>query len=168
MSDYIIPISVALIALIGTLVGIYYGHRKWRVDRDSARSKQYLADRQATYKDVWDRVEQLNVDGRITEISSDVFSDRLTELNALMLKAAIYIEDADRSLVNEYISAARSFHQAVRASSSEDAHSALGETVAMPTEVLDREMAIRETRDDALRHRETLVERVRTVLAGKD
>jgi len=168
MYEYIVPILVAVIGLSGTMIGLYVGYRKWNLEKQLERSTPYRTERQKAYKELWDRVEQLNVDGRLQPIPMDVFSDRLTELNANILRSGLYIDDTDQTLINEYVRAAREFHTAVRESENIDAQLALGDTAQIPQHIVAAEHRIRETSKQALALREKVVTRIRSVLMERE
>ncbi|MFQ5677418.1 MAG: hypothetical protein ACE5G1_16135 [bacterium] len=67
MNDSLIPIFTAILAFIGTLLGIVAGYRKWRREKQSERFGQFEKDRQALYKKLWERVEEVNIQVRIDE-----------------------------------------------------------------------------------------------------
>jgi hypothetical protein len=119
-------------------------------------------------KEMWERVERLNVEGRIEEISHEEFSRRIAEINAFLLTSNVYIDDPDRTLVNSYTRAARAFHEAVRSSGHAGAMLALGDTAEIPDEVLRQSRAIFETQKEALALRSSLLGKVRSVVSGQD
>ena len=166
MGEYAVPIIVALLGLAGTIAGLILGYRKWVQERHTEHSKAFRADRQGAYKQLWERAEQLNVDGRIAEIPDEEFSRRVAEINAFMLTSNVYLDDSDRGLVNSYIRAARAFHEAVRSSDDAGAEVALGETQDIPQGALQRSQAISETQQKALELRASLLQKVRSVVAG--
>ncbi len=63
--EYVVPIAVALIGLVGTIAGLWVGYRRWLEDKRVAASKGFYAGRQEAYQQLWDKVEGLNVDARI-------------------------------------------------------------------------------------------------------
>jgi hypothetical protein len=130
-------------------------------------SKAFRKDRQKIYKEMWERVERLNVEGRIEEIPDNEFSRRIAEINAFLLTSNVYIDDADRILVGSYARAARAFHEAVRSSGDEGAKLALGDTDYIPAEVIQRVRAIAKAQKEALALRASLLDKVRAVVSGR-
>jgi hypothetical protein len=135
--------------------------------RRDDRSKSFEEHRQRTYKEMWERVERLNVDGRLQEIPDEEFSRRIAEINAFLLTSNVYIDDADRKLVSSYARAARAFHAAVRSSEDAGAKLALGDTEEIPAEVVERVRAIADAQEQALSLRASLLEKVRAVVSGR-
>jgi hypothetical protein len=116
---------------------------------------------------MWERVERLNVVGRIEEMPDEEFSRRIAEINAFLLTSSIYIDDGDRKLVNSYARAARAFHKAVRSSGDAGAKIALGDTGEIPDEVVQRLKVIADTQREALALRASLLDKVRAAVSGQ-
>jgi hypothetical protein len=166
VKDYVVPILVALIGLAGTLAGVWIGYRKWAEDKRAAASKGFRLGRQGAYQQLWAKVEQLNVDARIEQIPQQDYAKRIAEINAFMLTSSVYLDDADRNVVNSYIRAARRFHEVVRACEIEGANVELGDTANIPPEVLEQSRALWESQKSALALREALLQKVCSVVSG--
>jgi hypothetical protein len=162
--EYVVPLAVALIGLLGTIVGLWVGYRLWLEDKRVAASKGFYAGRQTAYQQLWEQVERLNVEARIEQIPQEDYSKRIAEINAFMLKSSLFIDDPDRQLVNAYIQAAHRFHEVVR-SGEIDAEINLGDTAIIPEAVLQQCAALRESQKSALALRATLLTKIRSVLA---
>ena len=165
MKDFI-PIITAVIAFAGTILGIYIGYRKWRRDQDSARFGQFEKDKQLAYKNLWERVEEINIKVRVEEVNSDQFLEHLQELNRYMLKHGIYFDDDDRALANKYAEAVYSFQNTVRDSGAIEASVPLGATQDIPQSVLQGAKEIGEAQSRALKLRSEIREKIRSVLSG--
>ena len=135
--------------------------------RRAGPSKAFREERQRAYKEMWERVERLSVDGRLQEISDEEFSRRIAEINAFLLTSNVYIDDADRTLVNSYARAARAFHAAVRSSGDAEANVALGDTAEIPDDVIQRARAIGDAQQEALTLRASLLNKVRDVVSRR-
>ena len=166
MKDFI-PIIVAIIAFVGTIVGIFIGYRKWRGDRDSSRYGQFEVDKQQAYKGLWNRIEQYNIKVRVEEVTSEQFSDHLRELNSFMLRHGIYLDDDDRALANKYAEAVFDFQKTVRNSEVEDARIPLGSTQDIPDSAIQGAKEIGEAQNVALKLRSEIRDKIRSVLSGK-
>jgi hypothetical protein len=166
VKEYVVPIVVALIALAGTLTGLWVGYRKWLEDKRVAAAKGFHVGRQGTYQELWEKVERLNVDARIEHIPQQDYAKRIAEINAFMLTSSVYIDDPDRKAVNSYIQAAHKFHEVVRTCEIEGANCELGDTAIIPHEVLQQSKALFESQKNALAMREALLQRVRLVVSG--
>jgi len=163
--EYVVPIVVALISLGGTIAGLWVGYRRWLEDKRAAAAKGFHSGRQGAYQELWEKVERLNVDARIEQIPQMAYSKRIAEINAFMLTSNVYIDDSDRKLVNSYIQAAHRFHEVVRSCEIDGANINLGDTANIPNEVLQQSKALLESQKIALRLRETLLQKVRSVVS---
>src|SRR5262245_25632124 len=166
MGEHIVPIVVALLGLCGTIAGLVFAYRKWAQERRAEQSRSFREDRQKAYKEMWERVERLNVEGRIEEISNEEVSRRIADLNAFMMTSNVYIDDSERALVNAYTHAVRACREAVRSSGPAAGEVALGRTTDIPPEVLQQSQAILETQKEALGLRDSLLTKVRSVVSG--
>lgn len=166
MKEYVLPIVVALLGLCGTAAGIAFAYRRWLQERRAERSKAYREDRQKAYKELWQRAEQLSVDGRVAELSDEEFSRRIAEVNTFMMTANVYVDDADRGLVNDYVRAARAFHAALRALGDAATQRALGDTGLIPEDTLRKSEPLYAAHKDALTLRDALLAKVRAVVSG--
>ncbi len=162
--EFVVPIAVALIGLVGTIAGLWVGYRKWLGDKRVAAAKGFHAGRQEAYQQLWEKVERLNVEARIEAIPDGDYSKRIAEINAFMLKSSVYIDDPDRQLVNSYLQAAHRFHEVVR-SGEVDADINLGDTAIIPEQVLQQCKTLREIQKSALALREALLKKIRSVLS---
>jgi hypothetical protein len=166
VKEFVVPILVALIGLAGTIAGLWIGYRKWLEDKRVAATKDFHASRQKAYQQLWETVERLNVDARIEQIPQSDYSKRITDINAFMLTTSVYIDDADRNLVNSYTRAAHRFHEVVRSCEIAGADVDLGDTANIPYEVLQQSRALFESQRSALALRETLLQKVRSVASA--
>ena len=161
------PLIAALIAFAGTALGIFFGYRKWKKDRDSSRFGQFEKDTQATYKALWDQIEEFNIQVRIEDVTTEQFTEHLKKLNSFMLKGGIYLEDDDRALANNYTRAVFDFQNVVKKSEMDEASIPLGATQDIPQEAINNAKEISEAQEMALRLRSEIRDRVRSVLSGK-
>ena len=53
--EFVVPIVVALIGLVGTIAGLWVGYRRWLADKRVAASKGFYAGRQNGYQQLWER-----------------------------------------------------------------------------------------------------------------
>ena len=165
MND-IIPIITAVIAFTGTVIGIVVGYRKWKKEKNAERYGQYEKEKQEAYKELWNQVEDFNIKVRIEEVDDSQFSQYLQNLNSFLLKGGLYIGETEKNLANNYVKAVLQFQKAVKNANNEAANVALGETSAIPPEVLKNVREIGDAQTLALKLREQLLGKIKTVLSG--
>src|SRR5258708_36448875 len=78
------------------------GYRQWIRGR---RSGQYLAEKERSYKEIWDALETANLYVREGNYTRDVFREKVRAANALVLRYGLYFEEADRPKVSRYFTA---------------------------------------------------------------
>jgi hypothetical protein len=120
-----------------------------RAKRQAEQSTAFGEDRRKAYKEMWERVERLSVEGAIQEIPETEFSRRIAEINAFLSTWNVYIDDADLTLVNSYARAARAFHVAVRDFGDPKERLAAGYTIAF--EQVQEMKSVAETQEEALK-----------------
>ncbi len=156
----------ALIAFVGTVLGLMVAYRRWTKERDSARYARFDSDQQDIYKTLWQKVEDVNVALRRDRVDESGFGQLVADLNEFMLRNGAHLEDSDIGLVNRYTKAAKHFDEEVRGAGAES-QIPYGATQEIPREVLQHEVGLGAAEHEATRLRNELRRRVRVVLAGK-
>lgn len=160
MPDYAVSLIVALLALTGTIAGLWAAHRRWR----SERRAPFLEQRQRVYRELWESAESLAVGLRGGELPPDQADQRVRDLNVLMLKAGPFIDEEDRLTTQRYLDAVRSFLDILSASGEAEAQAEVEQTRDIPLSVLDRVHDLRDAYEKALQARQRLLARLRLVL----
>jgi len=159
-------ILAALIALVGTVLGLVIGYRRWAREQQSVRFAKFEADRQDIYKTLWERVEGVNVALRRDRVDEKGFGQLVGDLNEFMLRNGAHLNDSDRALANRYVAAVKKFHEAVLMAGA-GAQIPYGETQDIPPEVARRARALADAAGEAKGLRDELRNKVRIVIAGQ-
>jgi hypothetical protein len=162
MSDSTIQAIVpALIALLGTLLTIGFGYWQWRKQNQSQRgTTPFNADKQAAYKGLWEKLEEAHVKVRVENTNATDYKKVVQDINGFILKQALYLDEADRTLANTYLSKLQEFSDFVQSSQNESMKETWAITSEFPAEMTD---AIRSYQEmEAARNQ--LLERCRKVL----
>ena len=165
ISAPVATVIAALIALVGTALGLFAGYRRWRKERETTRFGRFETDRQDIYKTLWQKVEDVNVALRRDRVDDGGFMQLVADLNEFMLRNGTHIEDSDIRLANRYLEAVKKFDSAVLAAGA-DSQVPYGATQEIPTEILQRELSLGEAESEASRLRAELRSKIRKVLAG--
>jgi hypothetical protein len=160
MPDWAIQIAVALIALAGTAIGAAVAYRRWRSDNVTVLAKRRLE----TYEHLWEQVQQIDLDLRLTKLTSNAERKRVRSLNAFLLQNGPYLVDGDSRLAQDYVNALIRLHRAVRYSLDEDAQAADESTAEIPEEVVQRVVELGSMQAQTKALRSQLIRRVRAVL----
>jgi hypothetical protein len=99
-----IPAGLAFVAAISASA---IGYRQWQKQHSFERSKGFLADRSAAYKELWSRLEAINLRLREADVRDEEFETRLRELNAFVLVSEVYFDEGIRPRVKTYLESAR-------------------------------------------------------------
>ncbi len=156
----------AVIAFVGTVLGLVIAYRRWLKERDAARFARFETDQQDIYKKLWERVEIVNVALRRDRVDETGFAQLVADLNEFMLLSGAHIDNSDTRFVHRYVDAVKQFHDSVRAAGLES-QIPYGETQEIPEEVLRKQVALEAAEREASRLRDELRAAVRRVLAGK-
>jgi hypothetical protein len=159
-------ILAAIVAFVGTMLGLVVGYRRWTKERKSARFAKFEADQQEIYKSLWERVEDVNVALRRDRVDQSGFAKLVADLNEFMLRNGAHLDDSDTELVNRYVAAVKRFHEAVCTADAE-AQIPYGQTQEIPPEITGKIAALGDAADEASRLRDELRHKVRTILAGE-
>ena len=155
-----IPIVVAVLALLGTLVGVILAHRRWKTDRRGP----YQAERVTAYKELWSVAEGLAVELRLERIEPTEVEARIRALNVMMLKAGPFLDSSDRERATEYVRLATRFAELVRAGENAELLVQMEKTAELPEQLFRGAEAVGVVYHQAMEVRSSLEWRVRRVL----
>ncbi len=158
-------VLAALIAFVGTFVGLWIGYRRWVKERKSARSARFESDQQDVYKTLWEKVEEVNVALRRDRVDARGFAALVADLNEFMLRNGAHLDNSDAHLVNQYVAAVERFHEAVCRAGAK-AKIPYGRTQEIPPEIVEKARTLADAASQASELREQLRLKVRKVLIG--
>jgi hypothetical protein len=153
----------ALIALVGTILAILVGIWQWRKQPSLQRSSQFVSDKQAAYKALWDKLEEAHVKLRVDNPSPQAHKTLAQDVNSFILKQSLYLEPEDQKLANTYLQRLQDFDKYVQASDNQQVKETWAITSEFPPEMSE---AIKTYRDLETT-RNQLLERCRKVLSGQ-
>ncbi|HXC95470.1 MAG TPA: hypothetical protein VNU92_07205 [Edaphobacter sp.] len=167
MNDVLKSAIPALIALTGTTLTIFVGYRQWKGQQDASRNNDFQTERQRTYKELWEKLEDLHVRLRTEVVGGEEFHTIIRDINSYMLKRGLYLETDDQTLANEYLSKVREFTGVVAASDSADAKAAVSDTRAFSPAFTSSVQKLAKIQTEVDQIRGKLVARYRAVLSAK-
>lgn len=110
----ILPVLIpAGLAFIAAIAATAVGYRQWRKQHAFERKKGFLDARAAAYKELWERLEGIDLRLRQIDVVDDEFDDAVRDLNAFVLRSEIYFEPGIRARVKTYYDSARSVSKIV-------------------------------------------------------
>jgi len=166
VTDILKVVVPATIALIGTILTIWFGYHQWKRQQDAARSGTYVTEKQSAYKELWVMLENVHIKLRTDEVSQQEFRILVLEVNSYILRQSLYLDDYDRELSNQYLKAVRRMKEAVLEFGDEESEFEAVTTGAMPAEVITFAKEYRESVRQVDQLRGKLVERFRTIVRG--
>jgi hypothetical protein len=167
MSDILKIVIPAIIALLGTVLTVFFGYRQWKRQQDAARYGTFLPERQKTYKELWEKLEDVHIRLRTENVNQDKFRKLVRNVNSYILKRSLYVEKDDHALANQYLSKVREFTEAVAKGGSKDAKRKMGDTEEVGPEVIQTVRDLERLRREVETIRGKILERFQTVLSGK-
>jgi hypothetical protein len=170
--ELLLVLIPALIALGGTLFTVYFTVRQQRQQQKQDGSKPFTADQQAAYKGLWDKLEEVHVMMRTTDSALLKYNAALSEVNAFVLKNALYLDNDDQKLANQYLDSLKQITEIVNAHYTQNPESeaartwSITETMAAPAmrEFTPEEQAVIEKMETI---RQKILEKCRRVLKSQ-
>lgn len=166
MGDYLKIVLPALIALIGTIIAIVAGYRQWKRQQASSREESFFAEKRTAYKGLWEKLEEVHITLRTEEVSRSDFNQLVLGVNSYILKHALFLDEKDQDLSNQYLQAVRRLKEAIAASNDERAEEAMSTSMAIPRDVIDDAQDIRAKADEVDLIRNSILERIRNIISG--
>jgi hypothetical protein len=112
------------------------------------------------------RLEDVHLKLRTDDVSEEGFRKLVLEVNSYILKHALYLDERDRELANEYLKAVRRMKTLVLESNNRDAIWAMQSSMPIPSEVTLSAKELRQTVLEVDQIRGTLIERFRQIVGG--
>ena len=158
-----------VLGFLGTLLGLWIGHRRWNTDREDIDGKDYKSNLRSAYLELWDVVEDAHLKMRQSlddGLSPEVFSGFLADVNSFMISKGLFIERGDRILVLSYLFAQNEY--LALASSSPQGQAAAVITMEFPPNMPGNLSALAELERKVQALRDELRARIRSVLGAPE
>lgn len=104
MLTIVIP---ALLTFLAAVLASALAYRQWKKQHAFERSKTFISDKSAAYKELWTRVEAVDIRLRTYELRDEEFTRDLRELNSYILLSEVYFDEGLQLRVMSYLRAAR-------------------------------------------------------------
>lgn len=161
----------ALIALIGTLVGIYFGYRQWKRQQTNNLFGDFLAVKKNAYKEVWDGLEEVYLYVRTSDFLAETFFEKVRRVNSILRKNGLYLEDGEKRTVNDYLDSLEKIGKlfqvpALKKHSEWMRQSEDISSPGIPAELLSSIDELEQTEELTEAQRKTLMSRFRKIIGG--
>jgi hypothetical protein len=162
MQDLLKVVIPAVLALVGVLAGLVLAHRRWKHDEKRSNKGAYESARKDAYRELWSRLEEVNLALREHRSSNPLLFDSLKQINTFFLKNSLYLHETDQALVNNYVAALHRWRTAIYTLGNEDVQSAFSKTwIQMPASA---DAEIGEASRQVAEIRATILERIRKIV----
>src|SRR5882724_8871626 len=92
----------ALLALLGTLFGLWLGQMRWSSEQRMQKRRAFDAKRHAAYEELWNTVEGSHIAIRTQCPDENELQNLEQTINAFRLRNAIFLIAADSDLASDY------------------------------------------------------------------
>jgi hypothetical protein len=168
MNEALKNAAPALIALVGTVLAVLVGYRQWKRQQDTTLKNEFRIQKQQTYKELWEKLEDVHVRLRTELVGNDEFNSLVRDVNSYILKRGVYLEDDDQVLANRYLSKVREFTSLVAGGKSAGAKRALQITEEIPIELVRMVQDLDKVQTEVNQIREEILVRYRKALSGNN
>ena len=168
MNDLLKAALPATIALLGTVLTLSVAYGQWKRNRHDAAGLPLLEKKRAAYQALWENLEDAHVKLRtsIDVTKEEEFHTLLREINSFLIRNALFIEQDDCRVAQEYVAALGTVASIVKTCGNKEAEVAWQITAEIPDDVAGQVEALREATDQVARIREQLRVRCRAVLTN--
>ncbi len=171
MSDTLKTLAGPTLALFGTLCVALLGYRQWRKQQDVTRFGSFLTERQAAYRELWKKLEELHLVVRSGSSSAEDVRELVRGTNVQMMQAALVIDRDETLRVTAYVDALTRLHGSLLAAeaseSRDEAQRTMSLTGAVPEDVLAQVDGLLEATTAVTEARDVLLVHIRTVLGAQ-
>jgi hypothetical protein len=155
----------ALLGFLAAALASVLGYRQWKRQDTYERSKTFIDDKSAAYKELWTRVERIDIRLRTVEkMRDEEFASDVRALNSYILASEIYFDPGLRQRVKTYLDAARHVSQIIGKYPAQQRQRAITETGPYSGEDLAE---LIQAVSEAENARETIRREVRMHLEGE-
>lgn len=164
----LIPVIITAVAgLVGTGITLWYQSRQTKKKASQEGSDQFVLERRAAYKELWERAEGIHAAMRTDEGAPADFNKLLADLNTFIMKQSLYIERADWQLANEYLEAVKRYRKIMDQAGTDEMKEAMSSTAAdLPTGGVNIQEVLK-ANQEVERIRDQMLEKYRGILSGK-
>lgn len=170
MSETFKTLLAPALGLAGTLTAAVLGYRQWRKQQDLARYGGFLTDRQAAYKQLWQKLEAVHLSVRSEDFREAEFSKLVRDVNVHMIEVGLLLDRGEKERVNEYIAAlgnlGRLLENAAASEAKQEVRRELYDTGSIGPEVLAQVEGLRTAYAQVEKNREAIITHFRQVLGA--
>ena len=160
----------ALIALVGTLIVAFIGYRQWKRQHALTRAGSVLSDKQAAYKAIWHKLEDVHLFVRSETFNRERFLELVRSVNVELMRSGLLLERGEKGRVNAYLQAletlARNLDSNEDSRVREEVRDNLYSTAPLPPEVIAHARDLHNAYQEVEEKREVLIQRFRHAIGA--
>ena len=97
----------ALLGFLAAALASVLGYRQWKRQHTFERSETFIGEKSTAHKELWTRLERIDIRLRTLEVRDEEFASEVRELNSYILVSEIYFDSGLKQRVKTYLDAAR-------------------------------------------------------------
>ena len=129
-----------LIALAGTVAVALLAFYQWRKQNANPNRAANAAARREAYENLWQKLEEINLDLRKRRGNNPQLFHLLREINIYFISHSIHFEDSDQVIINKYIAAMSLLREKIYTTDDADVADAFQKTLVEIPKTLDAEL----------------------------
>src|SRR5512141_2834986 len=110
-----------LLALVGTVLVAFLGYRQWRKQQDWVRYGGFVSERQAAYKELWQKLEAVHLYVRTESFDETKFDELVRSANVHLIEYGLHVDRGEKKRANDYMAALCNLGKLLAASNVEKA-----------------------------------------------
>ncbi len=155
-----------LLALAGTVLVVLMGYHQWKKQQRSSRTAGFVAQRDKTYADLWQKVEAVHLAVRMDRFNPKKFKDLVQAVNIYAIEYALYLDQDVQQQINSYLAALGEFGRLLESAGATEAREKASETSEMPADVLEKVQGLAQAAASVEQHRNALIVRFKKALSA--
>lgn len=165
-NDILKALIPATLALIGTLIVVFFGYRQWKKQYENTRYGEYLKDKQTAYKELWEKLEEVHLKLRTEYIEKPDFNNLLLDVNSYILKKQLFLEKDDQALVNQYLKTVYELTEAIKIHGDDETREEMESSMIISYRVTEEAKTINNLLRKTAEIRNSIITRFRKVISG--
>ncbi len=154
----------ALLALAGTVFGVWLGHRRWASEFNQKKRQAFDASRYRAYEELWKVLENAHITIRTGRPEPEKVSELDQQINEFRLRNSVLLEKEDMQLSNDYFNSIVKLAEIIAESGSRELEERFAHTNMFGEGEIGELAALNEANEHAEELRNRLIERVRSIM----
>jgi hypothetical protein len=164
LNDMIRIVLPALLAFLGTIFGLWLGHRRWSSEFQMKKRRAFDARRHEAYDQLWKILENAHIAIRTGRPETSAVQALEQEINSFRLRNAILLDASDSELSTRYFNSIVALSKEIAKSGSRKLTKQYQSTGLFGEADVAKINDLVKANEDTSRLREELIDRIRSVM----